>query len=247
MQENTDEAPTLRGGLRWRWTGFLSFATALVAVGSATLHLVGSIWHRNYLAYWGVDAKLFPQSTDQVLLNGFYALFDRLVLIFWALVGEVHTVLLLAATVAVVALYFDVWADKAIEVLAKTVQRGRPWHARVTLGIALGLLITSFAILATFVLVFAMGVPAVAAEAAAKKSADERAEDFARGCDHSTRRCVEISRVGKEPIVGYLLETSPSQLAVFDVGTSRSRTLSREGAEIISARPISIMVQGVAR
>lgn len=249
MQEKTDEAPTPHGGLRWEWTGLLSFATALVAVGSATLHLVGSIWHRNYLAYWGIDSKLFPQSTDQVLLNGFYALFDRLVLLFWALGAEWHTVLLVIGTVivAVLASYVDVWADKAVETLAKMVKRGRLWRARVTIGLAVGLLITSFAIRATFVLVVSMGDPAAAAETAAKKSVDERAEDFARGCDHSTRRCAEIRRVGQEPIVRYLLETSPSQLAIFDVDTSRSRALFREGAEIISARPISVMMRGVVK
>lgn len=114
------------------------------------LHLVDSIWHRTYLSYWGVDAKLFPQSTDQIMLTGFHALFDRLFLV--------------------------------------------------------GVGVTSFALLALVVLVTVMGIPALAAEMSAKKTAQANAADFAKGYARSMRDCIEIVCREQVPLRGYLLK-----------------------------------------
>jgi uncharacterized protein YqgC (DUF456 family) len=210
----------------------------LIAVGSATLHLVGSIWHRNYLSYWGVDAELFPQSTDQVMLTGFYALFDRLLLLLTALASEWYLVLLAMAVLVLFALYLDVITDKAVDAVVKVAHNGRPWRKRAVQGAMIGLLLTSFVFLATFVLVALMGIPAAAAEMSAKKSAEANAADFAKGCAASKRSCVEIKRSGQPPIQGYLLDSSTAHLAVFDAGIRRSRTLPRDGVEVISDKKV---------
>src|SRR6218665_1255941 len=107
MQPSPSDTPAPAARFRWSWTSLLSLATALVAVGSATLHLVGSIWHFQYLQYWGVDARLFPQAADQILLKGFYALFDRLLLLFIALAKEWYLLLLVVALLFLLALYID--------------------------------------------------------------------------------------------------------------------------------------------
>lgn len=48
----------------------LSLSTAIVAAGTVTLHLIGDVRHRFYLKYWGIDASLFPKTTDWILING---------------------------------------------------------------------------------------------------------------------------------------------------------------------------------
>lgn len=238
MQPSPSDTPAPAARFRWSWTSFLSLATALVAVGSASLHLVGSIWHFQYLQYWGVDARLFPQAADQILLKGFYALFDRLLLLFIALAKEWYLVLLVVALLFLLALYIDAITDKAVDAVVKVAHSGRPWRKRVVQGLMLGLTFASFALLATFVLVALMGIPAAAAEMSARKSAEANAADFAKGCAESKRSCVEIQRAGQPPIQGYLLESSPTHLAVFDAGIRRSRTLSRDGVEVISAKKV---------
>lgn len=239
MQPSPLDTPVPPARFRWTWASFLSLATALIAVGSATLHLVGSIWHRSYLSYWGIDAELFPQSTDQVMLTGFYALFDRLLLLLSALVSEWYLVLLAMAILVLFALYVDVITDKAVDAVVKVAHNGRPWRKRAVQGAMIGLLLSSFVFLATFVLVALMGIPAAAAEMSAKKSAEANAADFAKGCAASKRSCVEIQRTGQPPIQGYLLESSPTHLAVFDAGIRRSRTLSRDGIEVISGKRVA--------
>lgn len=238
MQPSPSENPVPPASFRWSWASFLSLATALIAVGSATLHLVGSIWHRNYLSYWGVDAELFPQSTDQVMLTGFYALFDRLLLLLTALITEWYLVLVAVAFLVLFAMYIDAITDKAVDAVVKVAHNGRPWRRRAVQGAMIGLLFTSFVFLATVVLVALMGIPAAAAEMSAKKTAESTAADFAKGCTESKRSCIEIKRAGHAPILGYLLESSPAHLAVFDAGLRRSRTLSRDGVEIISAKKL---------
>lgn len=238
MQPSPSDTPVPPARFRWTWASFLSLATALIAVGSATLHLVGSIWHRNYLSYWGVDAELFPQSTDQVMLTGFYALFDRLLLLFIALVKEWYLLLLGVALLFLLAMYIDALTDRAVDAVVKVAHSGRPWRKRVVQGLMLGLTFASFALLATFVLVAMMGIPAAAAEMSARKSAEANAEDFAKGCAASKRSCVEIQRAGQPPVQGYLLESSPTHLAIFDAGIRRSRTMSRDGVEVISAKKV---------
>lgn len=238
MQPSPSETPVPPARFRWSWASFLSLATALVAVGSATLHLVGSIWHWQYLSHWGVDAKLFPQATDQILLTGFYALFDRLLLLLTALIKESYLVLLAVAVLFLFALLVDALTDKAVDVVVKVAHNGRPWRKRALQGVMLGMGLTSFALLATFVLVALMGIPAAAAEMSAKKTAEGHSADFAKGCAASKRSCIEIKRAGQAPILGYLLESSPTHLAVFDAGLRRSRTLSRDGVEVISAKKL---------
>jgi hypothetical protein len=238
MQPSPSEVPIPAARFRWSWASFLSLATALIAVGSATLHLVGSIWHRNYLSYWGVDPELFPQSTDQVMLTGFYALFDRLLLVLTALVAEWYLVLLAVAALVLFAMYIDAITDKAVDAVVRVAHNGRPWRRRAVQGAMVGLLFTSSVFLATVVLVALMSIPAAAAEMSAKKSADANAADFAKGCAASKRSCVEIKRSGQPPIHGYLLDSSPAHLAVFDAGIRRSRTLQRDGVEVISAKKV---------
>lgn len=172
------------------------------------------------------------------MLTGFHALFDRLLLLLTSLINQSYLVLLAVAALFLIVLYFDALTDKAVDAVVKVAHNGRPWFRRAVQAVTIGLTFTSFALLATVVLVILMGIPAVAAEMSATKSAETSAADFAKGCSASKQSCVEIKRSGQEPIVGYLLETSPTHLAVFDAGIRRSRTLSRDGVEVISAKKV---------
>lgn len=52
--------------------GLLPLFTALVAITSVLLHLMGEELHRAYLHHWHLDVGLFPKSTDWLLIYGFY-------------------------------------------------------------------------------------------------------------------------------------------------------------------------------
>ncbi len=68
----------------------LSLLTALVAVDTVTLHVVGVASHRAYLQYWGIDAGVFPRSTDLVLINGYYGLVNQSALAFLGILANLE-------------------------------------------------------------------------------------------------------------------------------------------------------------
>jgi len=59
------------------WRTATAIATASVGVGAVLLLAIGSIRHNVFLAQIGMDADLFPKSTDWLMLYGFYGVFNR--------------------------------------------------------------------------------------------------------------------------------------------------------------------------
>lgn len=217
-------------------SGMAGAVAALVAMGTVLLHMVGALMHVQYLSFWGIDADLFPKSTEWTLLRGYYGVFER----FIAILSAVRTELLVffAAAVAL-ALYFAILfnpqsfgAETAGGLIERLPARGRGFVRRLLTGFMLLLLLPCLMLF----LVVPMGALGAVGETAGRALAERNAEDFRRGCDQSKAQCIELRRDGIVFSTGYLLDSSVSHIAVFDVGLGRARALPRDGIEMVTTR-----------
>lgn len=213
----------------------LSVLAASAAAGAVCLHLLGDQIHRTYLRQWAVDADLFPKAADWILSNGYNGLvtfgIQSLVAIFqnfwWLLVASVPLgiyVWLLLSPLGFDRLQTEKWA----------------W-LRTGLGKVVGyvlkaLLVLIFLPFASLLVVVIAAIPVVIAESVGKTVVEQELADFQLGCGKSKAVCVQFLKEGTEVAKGYILDSSPSHIALFDVGMQRSRTLARDGLEGIATR-----------
>lgn len=171
-----------------------------------------------------------------MLITGFYAVLEQSILLSVSLTHSWHHLLLAVIALVLLVYFVDVVTDKGADRMVRLVRASPAWCAPVIKSLLIALMTAAAAILAMFSVVALMAIPALVGESAALKSAGERRADYAKGCEHSTSRCVEVARAGQPIVVGYLLESSPSHLALFDVALQRGRTLRREEAETVSTK-----------
>lgn len=211
----------------------LSLSASIVAAGTVTLHLVGDLRHKYYLQHWGVEDGLFPKSTDWILINGYYGVVDRFFSIVIAILSNLHW---LAIASVILGLY--------IYILLKP-NTGRPfkaprwvlrlpeWAQRFFRQVFLTTLFVSTAPLALLLFTAFMAVPAAFGETAGKAAAITHASEIQKGCNQSKIPCAEL-KSGRETIAkGYVLDSSQSHIAIFDVDLQRARVLPLDKLELI--------------
>lgn len=209
---------------------------ALVAVGTVLLHMTGAVMHVRYLSYWGIDADLFPKSTEWTLLHGYYGLFERGVTVLRAVWAQLLTSL---AALIGVALYFaallsplDFGAGATARFIDKLPERLRGFARRFVMSMMLFLFLLGLVLL----LVVVMGTLGAVGETAGRSMAERNAEDFKKGCTQSRSQCVELRRDGTALLKGYVLDSSESHIAIFDVELRQARALPRDGVEMVTTR-----------
>lgn len=69
---------------------------------------------------------------------------------------------------------------------------------------------------ALFLLTAFMAVPAALGETAGKSAAENEALEYGKGCQLSKMSCVELKREGEVIATGFVLDSSPSHIAIFD-------------------------------
>lgn len=217
------------------WPTVLSLATAFVAVGAVTLHLIGDVRHRHYLSYWGIDAGLFPKTADWILVNGYYGVVDRFVAILIAILGNLHW---LAAATVILGLYVFILQSPTGGTSGEAPQwllRQPEWRRRLIRQMLLTALFVSVVPCALFLLTALMAVPAALGETAGKTAAESEASEYRRGCKDSKIPCAELKREDQTIATGFVLDSSPSHIAIFDVQLQRARVLALEKLELISS------------
>lgn len=205
-----------------------------------TLHLIGVIRHRAYLNYWGIDADLFPKATDWILINGYYGLFDRFFAILSATFTNLHW--LLAAGVCL-GLYIFVLLSPMGGGTGKFpnwLRRQPEWRQRMFKHVVLTTLLVGVAPLALFLFTAFMVIPAALGEQAGTAAAEANALEYKKGCERSRYACVQLTKNGQLVVTGFVLDDSPTQIAIFDAQLQRGRTLPRAELEMISTRATKI-------
>lgn len=225
--------------LTLNWATTLSVLTALVALGGVTLHLIGDVSHRQYLKFWGINSGLFPKSTDWILINGYYSLVSR----FIAILGEIFKNLhLLAVAAVVLGLYMGVLFSPiggGRGEIPKWLQRRSEWFRRLLRTMFITATLVGAFPLAMFLLTAVMVIPAALGEAAGKAAAESELSAFRMGCANSARPCIEVRREGQVLASGFVLDTSPSFIAIFEEGSQRGQVISLDKVELVVRGPVA--------
>lgn len=230
--EPNSTGPSLRLGP----AAVLSLLTALFAGATVVLHFIGVVRHSAYLRHWGIDAGLFPKATDWLLINGYYGLADRFAVILGAVVSNLHW--LLAAALAL-GLYVVLLLSPVGMGAGKLPQwlLHRPEWLRRSLRqvLATGLIVGALPVMLFLITAF-MVTPMVLGERAGTAVAEANSVEYAKGCEKSKYHCVQLIRNGKIIAVGFVIDDSPEQIAIFDTELQRSRTIPRAELEMAVSR-----------
>lgn len=188
------------------------------------------------MQHWGIDAGVFPKSADLILINGYHGLVDQS-----------------AQAILKILSNFGWWTLGACFVALYLFVLISPWDAGI--GRAWGWLarrssnfqrlvrcfVETFA-LAAFIpfLLFAwtliMYFPDAIGAANGQQSAEREAAEFAKGCERSKFPCVELKKGDQLLGSGFVLDGSPTFVAIFDPQRRRARVVPRDGVELISGR-----------
>lgn len=227
--------------------GGMSSFTKLLAgftVASGTLlHFFGHVAHELYLSTWGIDPGLFPKSLYWTAVNGYYTVFDRIMATFTALTEDGRKFGVLAACVSAIVVYiyalslFD--GKKKDKRPAKWVERLPKWLRGLLASLGIAAITVSLipALLAWAAIV--MAIPGLLGESRGKSAALEDYKMFLRGCEKApvTHRCFELQKDGVKTAKGFLIDSSETHVAMFDVDLKKARVLERNGLELVAEPP----------
>lgn len=213
------------------------YAASFVAVGAATLHLMGWVSYRRFMSMLSLDAQLFSKSVDWFVINGAYAAVDG--------TGRAFTVLAaqrlwMWATIAVSAVllcaYFVV--EPRRRTIALRIEPAIGWLARHGGGVvwALSPVLAWLVVpLALYVVVVAFVVPVVVARSAGASAAAALVAAADSGCSRPRSevfKCVTVLRDNKPIVRGLLIDASGRHVAVFDATLKVARVVEIAGAEV---------------
>lgn len=215
---------------------WLPLIAALLTAGSVCLHAIGAIAHRTFLNEMGVPPELFPKDVSWILINGFYAVFDRWNLLFKAYFDRPWQSILYGISVSVVLLaywYLYRWNPEKIEWNRKLPLWTRAALRFVSLCIVIG---GSLPVAVAFVLLlmFAIGAPG---EFAGKAQAEKLRERYAKGCS-SEVPCTYVRREEKLLLTGRVLDASQTHIAIYDPKAKLTHILETRGLELRRISPL---------
>lgn len=231
QNQDTQAAPAV-----W-WATFAKLVAALGGIGGVLLHLIGYIGHLSYMSAWGLESGPFRKDLDEILFMGYLAIMDRSSNAL-SLIGE-HIWAILMFWIALTGYAFLVFrldkTDKHKKV--KQLFKGSPDWVPDLLKSFFGSTATCALFPAgLFFVLFITALPVSIGNSFGKSLADIELKKFISGCERVTRgsRCVEIRKDGNPIGHGFVIESSASHIALFDVDLQRARTIVRDGTELIA-------------
>lgn len=220
------------------WPGVLGLSTALIGVVTVLLHLMGVVIHQTYLNAWGIDSDQFPKSVDWLLIRGYYGVWNGAGMLLLTFLKNFHWVVLTSAILVLYAqLLTGSWnpllaAEKKLAWLKKL----PTWIQRCLTIATIGLWISTLLVSVTLGLFFVVGMPASAGRIVGKEFAAINLKDFSKGCQESRSMCIDLLRNGEPLGIGYVLDSSSTHLAYFDIKLKRARVVPRDGVETLAKR-----------
>lgn len=239
--------------LKLNWPTVFSYLAALVAASTVVLHLMGAVKHQHYLHHWIISSSLFLKSTDWILINGFYGIFDRSLAALVTIVGNLH-LWVLATFLLGIYIFILRWP------IGKASDRPPAWFVRqpqwrrylIRYMLLTALFMGIFPLVLALLTVF-ISVPAGLGEFAGKATAEKHAKEFRKGCELSRFSCVALKRGDDVVTTGFVIDTSPTHVAIVDAQTLRGRvfhwrissSLPFEGqSQTMALRPLSALDRG---
>jgi hypothetical protein len=208
----------------------------MTGIGTVVLHAVGSITHISYLRAWGVEPDLFSKPVDWIMLNGYYSLADRAIAAM-AVIGEQ---LLVFSGCALVGGLYVAFVLEPFGIQARMPQWLRNWPARWRRFVQRTVLVFSICLALPFVLLMLTtlwSIPAVLGVTAGQSIFQQHRSEVGKGCELSRYHCIELRRDGNPFMTGFLIDSSSTHIAVFDMATGRAHAIERAGIEVVGAVP----------
>jgi hypothetical protein len=217
------------------WSDLAKVFAAIGAIGGLVLHLTGYVTHQTYLTAWGIDPGLFPQAPNETVVNGFFALTDRLASVVTVFNNNLKTLAIVGIAAAIYA-FFALRVGKAVDrdKAKALVQKIPQWFMDLGGSLAmafLGLIGVPVALAFTTVILV---VPILLGDSFGHSWADRQITALPTACDGKSvvGKCVELLKEGKMVAEGYMIESSLTHVALYDVTEKRVRSLERAGTEL---------------
>lgn len=231
-QENISDSSKER--LALQWPAMLRVLTVFVAIGTVALHLIGDVRHRQYLHYWGIDAGLFPKTTDWILINGYYGIVDRFAVILTAIFGNMHWLLVATVFIGVYVFVLQTPVSKTPGKLTKWILNRSEWQQRLARYIILIGMAVAMMPITLILLTALMVIPAALGESGGEAAAASQKAEIIKGCGQPRTPCVEIKKDGVRIANGFVIDTSAAYVAIYDTEIQRSRVIPLDKMEFVS-------------
>lgn len=223
------------------WSTVAKVFAAISAVGGLVFHLMGYVSHSFYLGELGVDASLFPQKVDDIIILGYYTLIDRTATIFTALTSVALWKWLgmgLLVTIYVFAVMRIARAPSNNKTF-HTIRKIPTWPDDLEKSFLFTFITFAGVPLALLLIVFILTIPANLAENFGKELAVNQLKKYANGCAQAAPApiCMELCKTEKLLARGFLIEGSESHIAIFDINQKRALTFERNGTQLFADSP----------
>lgn len=235
MDGSMSEASPSVEGVRLTWLSVLSklfmAGAALASVGAVSLHLSGYVVQRSFLNAFNVDPDGFPRAADWMLVNGYYSAIDGGLLLFKGLVSWPSMLLFGCLWLLIVIYRWELkprdtpdWASrlrntKAFQLWGISFLYSGLAFSTVSLMLPVGMLVVL--------------LPALAGETYGEKRARELMLEYRKGCSPENP-CSEVWTGGRRIASGYVIATSGTRLAFYDVEVKMVRLIEAKDLELRS-------------
>lgn len=220
--------------LAFKFLGTLCLAAGVV------LHVAGHVGHQTYLKLFGIDSGLFPKDIFWIGINGYYSLFDRFSAMTLALLEHFTSLIVLGLFIGCYSLLFIALnTNDRIKRLRQKPRNLPPWIASTIISLATPIFILIAIPLVFAGMCFGIGYPGLIGESYAKHEFSNDISAFIQGCEHPVKgyACSELVKDGKILAQGFILDSTPTHIAIFDVLVGRARAIERQGTELMGQRP----------
>jgi hypothetical protein len=227
------------------WKSVVAVGTVVLAVGAAVLHYMGITSHHFRLMLLRVEPDLFPKQVDMLMVHGLYATTGRLMAVFssideaalWhflLILGIVFTGVLAGALLlkGVGRRVGSSTGNASASPLRKKIQESLG-NASVAAAMVIGV---PYAVL---VLTMLLLIAVTVGRSAAAATVENELRAWSMGCEQakSFDGCLTVSN-GREALAkGFLIDSSDSHIAIFDIHLCKAVTLQRDGTVVTGDSP----------
>ncbi|MBB2805616.1 hypothetical protein [Xanthomonas arboricola] len=216
----------------WSITRFVGSLAAMTTLAGVVLHGCGHVAYTTYLDAWGVQADLFPQSTDWKIVNGYYAIVLQGVGILRSVPWRVPITFFLM-------LWFAIWLYRlptgpAINNRITLFIRERPWLSGIVSSAGMAASVVYLGVMLYLVGLLVAIMPGLVGERAGKEKATKERRRLLGPVSTSDS---ELWEKGERKIRGHIIASSSDLIAIYDTDLHQVRTLSRGDWEIRRAGP----------
>lgn len=215
----------------------LKIVASLGISGGVALQFLGHISHETYLRKLGIDSSLFSKSVYWTEVNGYYTLFDRLSAVTLAFTENWKSLIFLAAFIAIyMCSLLLISRSTKIKNLRDKINRKDQVGVAFFFPILLTVFVITFMPIALIIFTLVIAAPGLIGESGGRIVAEQDFIAFQKGCLEPATGyfCIEVRNANVLISKGFLIDSSSTHIAIYDVGQDSVRTIERKGTEIIS-------------